>query len=222
MIGRTLGSEKTGDTADWIEIARNGDYSLIVRSDFINVNQNRIGEVGWQGVPFGSTNAYKGSTLQSKINDWFNGLSAADSLGANARLRSFTVANNAVSTLGTGAGTNGSLSNGFSKPSDKKARTGNDVAFALSFTEAANFMSKEYASLTGGGAFDNSGKTAVANFGKLKSYAKTYGLWLRSPGSSAGTAGFMFHQAGSVFQINAKTDMALIYPALWVHQDIFE
>ena len=218
--GRELTTDQTGDTVKWIEIAKNGDYSLIVRSDFVNTNANNKGQAEWQGIPFGSSNSYQGSSLQREINDWFNGRSAVENLGAGARLRSFTVSNNASSVTGSGSSDEGGLSDGFSKPTTYRTGSGNDIAFALSFTEAANFISKTY-NITLGGGNASSSSTAVKNFDKLKPYAPTNSLWLRSPGTNTDTATELQHSVGRVFQVNTGTAPALVYPALWVHSDIF-
>lgn len=220
--GRVLLPAKTGDSANWLEIARNGDYSLIVRTDFINVNSNNKNDAAWQGTLFGSNNVYQGSNVQGKINSWFNGSSTVESLDNNARLRSFTVSNNASSTVGAGCSGQGGLTNGFSKPTTYQTGSGNDVAFVLSFCEMANFISKEYASSPTGGVYENSSALAVSNFGKIKAYDATKFMWLRSPGTSSSTAGTVQHTIGRAFQMFAATDVALIYPALWVHQDIFK
>ena len=219
--GKTLTPDKSGDTVDWIEIARNGDYSLIVRTDFINITENHFGEAQWQGDHFGSNNSYQGSYPQIRINDWFNGRSSVENLDAEARLRSFTVSNNASSVLGTGSSDEGGLTNGYSKPTNYQTGAGNDVAFALSFTEAANFISKEYNVTLGGGVAPSS-QLAISNFNRLKQYSPTVSLWLRSPGTNDATATELRHGDGRAFQINTGTATALVYPALWVHNSIFD
>ncbi|MCL1808389.1 MAG: Ig-like domain-containing protein [Clostridiales bacterium] len=218
--GRELGTDKTGDTVKWIEIATNGDYSLIMRSDFINVNPNNKGKAEWQGIMYGSNNNYKGSNLQVKINEWFNGNSTVENLSSNARLRSFTVSNNASTVLGSGASDTGGLTDGFSKPTTQKVGVGSDIAFALSFTEAANFVSKTY-NVTLGGGNNPSSSAAVSNFGKLVQYSATDYLWLRSPGTNSFTATAMQHDAGRAFQMAIGTNPYLVYPALWVETAVF-
>ena len=220
--GRTLTPDDTGDTVNWIEIARNGDYSLIIRTDFINIAENHFGEASWQGDTFGSSIDYQGSNPQTRINDWFNGRPAAvESLSAEARLRNFTVSNNASVVLGTGSSDEGGLTNGFSKPTIYQTGSGNDVAFILSFAEAANFISKEY-NVTPGGGNAPSSPLAASNFERLNPYSPAISLWLRSPGTNASTATELQHGIGRVFQLNRGSATALIYPALWVHSSIFD
>ena len=218
---RTLTPDQTGDTVDWIEIARNGDYSLIVRTDFINTNSNNLNNPAMQGVLFGDSNNYTTSRPRDRVNDWFNGRSEVENLDADARLRDFTASNNASDMRGTGSSSENGLTNGFSKPTNYQTGAGNDVAFLLSFTEAANFISKGY-NVTLGGGVELSDALAAQNFGRLKPYAVPYSLWLRSPGTNATTATELEHNLGRAFQISMNTHTALVYPALWVHSSIFD
>ncbi|MCL1816262.1 MAG: hypothetical protein FWG43_01490 [Clostridiales bacterium] len=218
--GNILTPEQSGDTVDWIEIARNGDYSLIMRSDFINLNANNLNNVKFQNMYFGSTSGYMASTVRTKLNDWFNNRSAVESLSASARLRQFTVVNNATSVLGSGSSDSGGLTNGFSKPTATQAGTGDDIAFVLSFGEAANFISKMY-NVTAGGGNDPSSALAIANFNKLKAYTPEEYIWLRSAATNGITATELHHQLGRAFQILLDTHTALVYPALWVHSAVF-
>jgi hypothetical protein len=164
------------------------------------------------------------------INKWFNGTVAGiavDNLASGARLRQFTVQNNASGVLGTSS-TAASLTNGFSKPTTTPAGTGNDVAFALSFSEVANYYSltcfvRDMAPQTRASVAE-----AVSNFGKVNLPAGNgYGMWLRSAGDSSHivTAGAL-DNTGRAFQFNindpTSTEKGLMYPALWVDQAIFE
>jgi hypothetical protein len=142
--GRILTPLQTGDSENWVEIAKNGNYSLIVRAHYINIYENgHKNDPPWNYAFYGANNAYGSSSVRSNINEWFNGTAGTDKLPSGARLRQFTVQNNATSILGTGSNAVG-LTDGFSKPNPTYAPSGNDVAFALSFGEAANFCSKTY------------------------------------------------------------------------------
>ena len=217
--GRTLTPDQTGDTAAWIEIARNGDYSLIVRADFINVNANSKGDPGFQSPSFGANNIYQGSNVQLCINDWFNNRSTGDNLDTDARIRDFTVSNDALQKLGTVGSGNEGLTNGFSKPSGQVQSFGNDIAFALSFTEAANFISQHYA-VTTSASYEDSSVAATANFNMLQNYSPAFNIWLRSPGTASNSAGSLQHSIGNTFQY-LTSNGALVYPALWVNSAIF-
>jgi len=229
--GDILGTDKTGDSSEWIRIATSGGYSLIVRKNYINIHtgSGHYGDPAWQYTPFGTTNAYKGSTLQAKINSWFKtnvNVTNGDNLPANARLRSYTVQNDAVDKLGTGS-TQAGMTNAFSKPSSYQAGDGDNVAFALSYTEAANFCSKTHDIRTANPQIQPSGAQAAANFGKLSiPQVYLYGMWLRTPGDISGTAGAMEY-GGRAFQYHitgagaTHSEFGLVYPALWVRSAIF-
>jgi len=219
--GRILENNLTGD-GRWVEIARNGSYSLIVRAYYINGSVN-----------YGSNNNYNGSNVQTYINNWFNNMSQGsgqiDRLSASARLRSFTVANNAVNVRGT-AGQPSSLHDGYSVPTNTLASMGSNIAFAMSWGEAANFCSKRYFLRTGS---LNSTAVAISNYGKVSiPTGYLYGMWLRTPGDITGTAGALTNNDdnGRVFQmwispnyVSPPTpERGFVYPAVWVHQDIFD
>ena len=227
---RVLPASMAGDTSDWIEIARNGDYSLIVRKNYLNIRADHYGELPFQYCPYSSplSDNYlsSGCYVRNGINDWFNGRAGgtADNLAANARLRSYTVQSNAVSVIGTGS-TTASLTNGFSQPSTVAMSTGNDVAFALSFGEAATFLSKYYfvrSALT-----QSSNAIAATNYDKItipQVNLYCYGMWLRSPGDISNTASAIDY-IGRVFQMRVdpagNSERGLVYPALWVNSNIF-
>jgi hypothetical protein len=227
--GKILDKNKISDSSDWIEIATFAKYSLIVRQNYINIIPIHSNESEWQYCNFGTTNSYKDSIVRNKINDWFKGVAqnAADNLPANAPLRDFTVKNTALEAIGTGTvGTLG-INDGFSKPIAEPDRTGLDIAFALSYGEAANFISKSYS--WGGGQSAESPALAQINFDKIiiptenKSYDK---VWLRSPGHTIDktpTASELNFD-GKVFETyvdGTNGEHCLIYPALWVDSRIF-
>jgi hypothetical protein len=226
--GKVLTPGKTGDTANWVEIARNGGYSLIVRTKYINVYANGGADnAEWQIRSFGLTNAYGNSIIRNDINAWFRGSAegSADRLAQDARLRKYTMVNDALRVLGTGNKQAGGLEDGFSKPSDYQVGSvADDIAFALSFTEAANFLSNTYA-VHNNGDTATSSQTASINFDKINIPGIMYGMWLRNPGDSkehvmAGALNF----TGRAFQFhikNTEVEKGLIYPALWVDTAIF-
>ncbi|MCL2045121.1 MAG: dockerin type I domain-containing protein [Oscillospiraceae bacterium] len=231
--GRILTPEETGDTADWVEIAQSGGYSLIVRSIFIDINvyTGTKGNYTWQKTPFGSSTSYSTSTVRNKINDWFNGTATgeADRLPTNARLRSYTMQNNAINMIGTTCNPNKSLTDGLSTPSQYQVGIGNDIAFALSYSEAANFCSQLYFMRELSIANQISSSEAIANYNKIyipQEYV--HYMWLRSPGDVANTAGCLSYETptciGRVFQMGPVMNVSngFVYPALWVDSRIFE
>ena len=240
---RVLSTEQTGDTSEWIEIARSGGYSLIIRRNYVNVytGTGHIGEPHWQYTAFGTTDTYKSptsSTLRNAINNWFKGTASgtANKLASNARLRSYTMSNNASDLPGT-ANEVASLTNGFSKPTVYQDGMNDDIAFALSASEAIKFCSKRYR--VNGSKAGDSAAPAPAKFNKLIIPANgtygsdyyTFGIWLRSAGTlrdGLKTGGILNGSDGDVFQFHLKhgtpsgnTEAGLVYPALWVKSTIF-
>ncbi|MCL2172582.1 MAG: InlB B-repeat-containing protein, partial [Candidatus Bathyarchaeota archaeon] len=208
--GRVLSASMTGDTSDWIEIAKNGDYSLIVRKVVLS-----------GGVAFNSNydNNYMNSFVRNTVNNWFNNV-----LSSTARLRGYTVVNDATQKRGSCFSVS---NNGYSKPSTVTARTGNDVAFCLSYAEAASFCSTRHALGSTTNVIQSS-SIARSNFYKLTSPSaggsQRY-WWLRTAGNSATTAtsvGLTFeNEEGCAY---ASTVLAQYYarPALWVSSAVFE
>ncbi|MCL2654878.1 MAG: FIVAR domain-containing protein [Coriobacteriia bacterium] len=228
--GRVLPPAKTGDSSSWVEIATSGGYSLIVRANYINVSPTtgHQNDPTWQYLSYGTTNAYGSSALRNAINAWYAGTasgSAVDNLTAGARLRSFTVMNNAKTVLGTDNSADGGLTNGFSKPTKTKLSYGDDVSFALSSCELANFVSEGYVTVPGGTTTAASSQAAANNYGRITiPQIYMYGMWGRTPGDAADTAGaldntgrtFRFHISSTV-----SSEKGLVYPALWVDSAIF-
>ncbi|MCL1846983.1 MAG: hypothetical protein FWF91_03340 [Coriobacteriia bacterium] len=232
--GRILTPRYSGDTVDWVEIARCGDYSLIIRSSFLNwySQASRYGDPAWQYAPFafnGTSSAYGPSRPRAIVNDWFNGngYDAADKLPANARLREFTMTNSATSVLGTSSGVP-SITNGFSHPNTTYASYGNDVAFILSFSETYNFFSLQNDIRGRNPQVQDSDPIARANFNKVGMPSLYgYSMFLRSPGDSltSSTIGSLL-STGRIFQVTTdptfNLERGLTYPALWVDSKIFD
>jgi uncharacterized repeat protein (TIGR02543 family) len=138
---------------------------------------------------------------------------------------------NAINVLGTSCNPQTSLTNGFSKPTIYQVGIGNDIAFALSYGESANFCSKLYFMRQLYIANQPSSATAISNFNKIyipSGYA--YGMWLRSPGDISNTASSLSNNDGSVggrvFQMslnaNSCSEKGFVYPAVWVKSTVFE
>lgn len=233
--GRLLDKEIAGDRSDWLEIATFGRFSLIVRTNYINIydGYGNYGNPMFQYLKYGSTNEYVGSNVQERINKWFAGGTMDDPnqghdlLAMDANLRNFTVQNTALSAIGSGPVANGA-DDGFSNPIEQLAPFGDDTAFALSYGEAANFISKLF--LWENGGHSESPELAQSNFDKItippgsSLYNK---MWLRSPGnnkdnvSSLGLKGLVFQtllSGGS----GVDKDFGVVFPALWVESRIFD
>jgi hypothetical protein len=232
--GRILPPDKSGDNVNWVEIARYGNYSLIVRSSYINwyTTSGYYGNAAWQYIPYGKTNDYNNSNVRTKINNWFNGANGVygDNLGVNARLRRFTVGNNALSKQGTASDEAG-RSNGYSLPTGTKYGTGSDIAFALSYCEAVNFISRSCYTWQNGDKVSPS--VAQKNYTKISipkpgTGINASGMWLRSPTSYKGVdyAGALTSVDGRAFQFYLEHEtgkqQGYLYPALWVESAVFD
>jgi len=242
---RVLGTDKTGDSSEWIEIARSGGYSLIIRRNYINTYEgsgtSHAGQPDWQHVNYGTSDTYKTPTssgVRNAINKWFKGTATnyADKLPLDARLRNYTMSNNASDLPGT-ANEGSSLTNAFSKPTTYQDGMNDDIAFALSASEAIKFCSKQYR-INSNKAGDSSAQ-AQAKFNKLNIPANgtyngsyySFGVWLRSKGTlmdGGKTGGIINGNDGDVFQFHlnhgtptGNTESGLLYPALWVKSTIF-
>jgi uncharacterized repeat protein (TIGR02543 family) len=215
VYGRYLPTYRTGDSSDWVEIAKCDGHSLIVRKACLT----NLGQ-----VVFSNSNIdhYSISLVRDLVNNWFK-----NTLGSQARLRNFTVKSNALQDLGAF----GNISYGISKPTTTAARTGDDVAFLLSFAEAAQYCSLQYAINTTNVA----GSSAIAknNFNMLtrpgSGVMKDF-WWLRTAGhsatsvknaSSVGTHGGMLSD-GTVYASSSQAAYPYVRPALWVGSGIFD
>ena len=242
--GRILTAADVGDASDWIEIARYGDYSLILRTNYISWNYNAIFYQGssskgfndpfWNWSPFCTTTnnmpiSYDRSFVRNNINEWFNGTSRVENLDKHARLRDFTMQSNAVFALGSVADPKKSLYDGLSYPTGFQVGIGNDIAFALSFSEASLFCSQQH--FLGGSAYTQSHQYAKMNYKKVNIPNKMqHFMWLRSIGGCYnGYAGALLSEyypasAGAVNQscnTNNGNSCGYTYPAVWVGQGIF-
>jgi len=221
--GRTLKADKAGDSSDWIEIARNGDCSLIIRCAYIKFNCASNPSLIKYLTTFcpKDSYAYSNSYVRRYINAFFNGTATgkADSLLPGCRLRNYALRHNAASVMGTVC-TLLSLSDGFSKPTTTKASSGDDVCFVLSYTEAANFCSKTKYMFAGNGftlGVHPVPSLAVNNFKKLTTTG-TY-IWCRNQGSILSKIAAIC--CGKVYQ-HLYSCTAVIHPALWVDSAIFD
>ena len=222
--GRILPAVKAGDTSDWIEIARNGNYSLIVRKNCLKISPEVNNTLDSYLVTFGNTTAYSSSNVRRWVNAFFNSItirSQIDSLPQNAKLRNYTVLSNAASVTGT-CGYDKSLYDGFSKPTAIKVDIGDDILFPLSFCEAANFIAVYKYMRYAYNPIQSAPAYAVINFNKLNLVAAP--IWLRTPGDppdmAAAIVPLQNGNNGLVYQ-NSINIPAVIHPAAWVDSAIF-
>jgi len=121
-----------------------------------------------------------------------------------------------------------SAGGGISKPTGIICKTGNDIAFALSFGEAASFVSLGYA--TSSSTWTTSSTLARSNFNKLtklpSSPPQEDCWWLRSPGfntTNASAVGTIATNMGNLVWCSTAYTAGYDYvrPALWVGSGIF-
>jgi len=243
VTGRTLTPDMSGDTSEWIEIAQNGEYSLLVRRHFINIYPHATqgskivyNDPEAQRSSFGVNTNYMESYIREDINRWFSGDAKleAEKLPANARLRDYTVQTTVKYDIGTSS-THKGVVDGFSKPTHYQAGIGNDIAFLLSFSEVANFLSLRHhlrGVMVNGvhSPLAPSSAVAIANYNKIvfPGTFTRFNMWLRSVGDIAGQVGFLHNphyvtSAGMAFQshVGFNTIGGMAYPAVWVKSSIF-
>jgi len=219
--GRILPASKTGDTSDWLEIARYNGYSLILRRQVL---------LDYGQVAFDSRNidAYQISDVRTMVNNWFK-----NSLSSTAKLRDFTVRSNLMlENQSQEIGYFGVITNGFCLPTSTAMRTGDDVAFLLSFGEAAMFCSEQYAITTT--SWTSSPDVAKKNFSKLPTtptYNNIYRAfwWLRSGGhnasstkSASSVGSHSLTLINCVYASSSQANYPYLRPALWVGSGIFD
>ena len=220
--GRIITRDKTGDTSDWLEIAQCDGYALIIRVEPLN------GSLDVYNTSL--VNSYSASICRQQINNWYN-----SRLSGAARLRDYAVSSNAMTNLGS-YGT--VYVDGISVPTGAPARTGNDVAFALSYCEAAFYCSTQYVNQWSPATVMSSSNTAYNNYHKLSPRFTTgdrtpAAYWLRTPGANyydAGCVSFMggapspatYERAcGRVASHTVIGTFGYYRPAMWVGTGLF-
>ena len=201
----TLTPAQTGDTENWIEIARNGEYSLIVRAKVIGLTQYK------PAIPFAAYTTLDVDTagnLRYAINNWYD-----NTLDGSARLRSYVVGHDALTKPGTWASFD--ATNGFSIPTGVAATgTKADIAFPLSFQEAANYCSGAWYD---GSVYTTGADTTVKNWNKFEDSTWT---WLRSQANFTGFASTIRSTGNVGASDNVTLTTVGARPALWVKTDI--
>ena len=202
MGTRSLSAAQTGD-GNWIEVATKGSYSLIVKAEAVGVS--RYSNTS-SAMPYSELDLSNPGNLRYAINEWYN-----QDMASDARIRSFVVEHDALAKPGTWAYL--SAANGFSAPTGATPAAGaTDVAFPLSFQEAATYLSIQWYN---GFGYTASSKEAIENWQKLESKHNT---WLRSVvGADSVSFSGVYGIASS--KVNIENS---VYPALWVRTAIFD
>ena len=193
--GSTVGTV-TNAAGTFIEIARNGGYSLIVRTENVATN-----------VKFndsGSGNDYNTSTIRTYVNNWWT------NTGSAAFPAGKVMQNNVADNKGEWSVAN----TGFSAPTATAATsTTANAAFLLSYSEAAKFCSRyEYI-----GGWKDSNSTAITNWGRLSDETSA-NWWLRSANTSTGDAAIVYYNGYALHTYVSYSSG--VRPALWVESSI--
>ena len=200
---RTLSHLQTGD-GKWIELAQSGQYSLIVKSDIVRTSRfsNTSNFIAYSDLNTTTVT----NNLRYAMNNWYS-----EELDANARLRSHVVGHDALAKLGIWGEL--STTSGFSAPTGVAPAAGaTDVAFPLSFQEAATYLSLQW---LGSSSYIPSSAEAIANWGELTRAS----FWLRSPSFDTIHAAYL--DSGGNLSANNVRNAHGMRPALWVRTSIF-
>ena len=202
---------KLNDDSDWMAIAQDGNYYLIVR-----LNSLPIGAINYMSS--GNYN-YATSNVKNAIELWYDNINTGTNAGASTGtlegLKSFAVRSDADTVLGS----HGNITAAISKPD---AVNGYAYPFPLSFQEAVKYMSTQWYN---GSAWQTTGMYEYADsnwqaFESMGSGVLDY-IWLRSPGRVAGNASD-WDQSGGAHSIPVNTANCTVHPAMWVRAEIFD
>jgi len=199
---------KLNDDSDWMAIAEEGGYYLIVR-----LNSLPVGQIIY--MPSGNYN-YSTSNVKQAIELWYDnintGTNAGPSTGTLEGLKSFAVRSDADTVTGSYA----NITAAISKPN---AATGYAYPFALSFQEAALFMGTGWNS-SGSTVTPSNTQYAASNWQTLSNSGDGTGCWLRSTGSY-NTAAALQTALGQIGNGDVDQNGGTIRPAMWVRAEIF-
>jgi hypothetical protein len=181
--GVTIPGSKLGDTVDWLTIA---GKKVGGQPYYLIVRKNGYGTVT-------GPNYYSGSALQTAMTNFYGTISTTAGI--------FVVNSDADTVIGTFGSPTGPIST---------PMQGSTKAFALSFPEAASYLSMSVRGTP-------SPATAQSNWGKLNDETNRR-TWLRTryqPNYSA-----TLETSGNINNYN-NANNGLARPAMWVKADIF-
>ena len=203
---------KLNDDSDWMAIADQDGYYLIVRLNTLPVGNMKF-------MASGNYN-YATSNVKQAIELWYDnintGTNAGPSTGTLEGLKSFAVRSDANTVTGSYA----NITAAISKPN---AATGYAYPFALSFQEAGKYMSIKWSDGTNTnthsiGQYGNSNWQTLSTNGDGGSVH----AWLRSKGSAAGNVSIM-NNSGAVGNYSALSHPdGSVRPAMWVRAEVFD
>jgi len=219
--GDILPGRLVGDpSSDWLEVAQNGGYSLIVRMKVTECTPFRAGV---------NDSNYAASTLRNKMNEFYaTGLT-------NDTLKNYAAKSNALSRIEAIGAMVAADNKGFSVPSDDPiTESDTDIMFAMSASESAQYCSLQHYKNTNVNGNVASNSTAQSNFYEMVKIGngnnvagKRYESWFRTPFSGTQAIHLMvsggFHRDNANYKDNfldQKGGLG-IRPCMWVKSDIF-
>ena len=170
------------------------------------------GSQGGYGItaPWSASSNYNHSSPRTKINNFYGNLAPTSALRQNA------VTHDAVSKLGVFAKLN--VASGISVPTQTIASGTTDVAFLLSFQEAANYCSTQWHN---GSGYTDSPAGAISNWYNLYAKGDVGNIsWLRTVGDTTSYAS-AFAIGGNIGS-GVLNSTRYVRPALWVKSDIID
>ena len=186
-----------GAAGQFIEIATNSGYSLIVRTSRIQLST-------------GGTWPYPDSAVRGIVNAWWRN-------SGFAAFNGYAVQNDVASKSGTPA--DNFAHNNFSVPSTTLATLNDeDIAFMLSYGEAAEFCSLKWCGPDW--QYRDSNSIAVSNWNRLADKGEMWWLrtnWLPISTERASYVMDIGYVAGGFTANNCG-----VRPALWVHSSVFD
>ena len=200
---------KLNDDSDWMAIAEEGGYSLIVR-----LNTLPVGQIAFMSS--GNYN-YATSNVKQAIELWYDnintGTNTGTSTGTLEGLKSFAVKSDADTVTGSYANVTAAIS----KPNET---TGYTYPFALSYQETAKYLAKQWYNSTewvtsGICQYGSSNNDTLQNLGDGSSIS----MWTRSPGAEVSTASGL--TGGNLDRSNV-TSISGVHPAMWVRAEVFD
>jgi hypothetical protein len=211
-----LPKAKTGDTAEWMAIARQvvsgQEYYLIVRRE-VPPDYTPFGAAE---IPSTMTNNYRDSWLRMKTEIWWN------SINDGSILKTYAAYNNALDMVGTDY-KHATPFAGFSSPA-----AGGEYSspFALSVDEVAEYLSRSWYDDSGSRLYNTSDGTESGT--PLTAYTNWETLtdaeysWLRTPTTDSfyPISAAQLDNSGGIYRC-AIGSADCFRPALWVRAEIF-
>ena len=207
--GRVVPPELSMDGAAWLEIARNGSYSLLIRT------------ANLPSVSVTSNGTYS-ATMISACDNFYSGMSS------NSAIRKYAVTNN-HSGNGTWNANPHTTTAGISTPNTTLAgSTTSNIIFVPSSNEMGRYCAKRWITGTPPGiSWTNNSNNAPASWEKLVTFTGgNSSFWLRNAGNFSNENAYYRADIGDTdSRISSPPDGQTsfgIRPVVWVHASIWD